>query len=33
MDVTPEFIAKANAQGFKDLSAGKLIELKNSDIL
>jgi hypothetical protein len=33
MGVTPEFIAKAAAHGFKNLDFNKLIQLKNSDIL
>jgi beta-lactamase regulating signal transducer with metallopeptidase domain len=32
MDITPEFIEQARAHGFRDLSVGKLIQLKNADI-
>jgi hypothetical protein len=33
MDITPEFIAKAQKHGFKNLSIDKLIQLKNADVL
>ncbi len=33
MDITPEFINKVRAHGFKDLSMEQLIMLKNADVL
>jgi len=32
MDITPEFIAKVRAGGFKNMTIDKLIQLKNADI-
>ena len=33
MDISPEFIAKAKAHGFKNLNIDQLIALKNADVL
>jgi hypothetical protein len=32
MDITPEFIAKVGAHGFKNLSVDQLINLKNANV-
>jgi hypothetical protein len=32
-DMTPEFIAKVRAHGFKDLTFRKLVALKHADVL
>jgi hypothetical protein len=33
MEITPDFIRKVNAHGFKNLTIDKLIQLKNAEIL